>query len=136
MWEYIRNYDDDANNSKDNVENNGSDAMLTFLNHAFLLNYGILDSVFVSKREQKKQLSKYAVVMLKQQVQRSISLLLNCGIKITDEQLLEMIADEIKKEKTKKTVGKEDIKKKFMSVMDDGLNSKETRVRNVKQQRL
>ena len=61
--------------------------------------------------------------MLKQQVQRSISLLLNCGIKITDEELLEMIADEIKKEKTKKLVGKDDVKKKFMSVMDEYLEN-------------
>ena len=69
----------------------------------------MLDSISQSKREQKEKLSKYAVVMLQQQVQRSISLLLNCGVKITDEQILDMIAEEIKKEKTKKLVGKNDV---------------------------
>ena len=57
--------------------------------------------------------------MLQQQVQRAVSLLLNSGVKITDEQILEMLADEIKKERNKKTVGKTDIKKKFMSAMDE-----------------
>jgi len=61
--------------------------------------------------------------MLQQQVQRAISLLLNCGVKITDEQILEMIAEEIKKEKTKKQIGKNDVKKKFMSVMDQYLEN-------------
>ena len=80
-------------------------------------------SISNSKREQKDKLSKYAIVMLKQQVQRSVSLLLNCGIKITDEQLLELVASDNNKEKNKKLVGKDDIKKKFMSVMDEYLEN-------------
>ena len=42
--------------------------------------------------------------MLKQQVERSISLLLNCGVKITDEQILEMVAEVIKNEKNKNII--------------------------------
>lgn len=121
LWEYIRNYDDDANNSKDNVENNGSDAMLTFLNHAFLLNYGIMDSVFVSKREQKKQLSKYAVVLLSLEMKRIIELLRSQGIKIDDEELLRMLANEVNEEKSDRLAGNDDIKKKFKKAMDDYL---------------
>ena len=115
------NYDDDANNSKDNVENNGSDAMLTFLNHAFLLNYGIMDSVFVSKREQKKQLSKYAVVLLSLEMKRIIELLRSQGIKIDDEELLRMLANEVNEEKSDRLAGNDDIKKKFKKAMDDYL---------------
>jgi DNA primase large subunit len=125
LWEFLYAYgmNLDENENKDGLDTAGTSTIKEILDDSFLMQYFVLDSISQSKREQKDKLSKYAVVMLKQQVQRSISLLLNCGIKITDEQLLEMIADEIKKEKTKKTVGKEDIKKKFMSVMDEYLEN-------------
>ena len=61
--------------------------------------------------------------MLRHQVQKAISLMLNCGIKITDEQILGMIAEQIKEEKTKKVIGKNDVKKKFKSVMDEYLEN-------------
>ena len=101
------------------MDTNGTNTLKEMLDNSFLTQYFVLDSISASKREQKEKLSKYAVVMLEQQVQSAISLLLNCGVKITDEQILEMIAEEIKKEKTKKLVGKNDVKKKFMSVMDE-----------------
>ena len=125
LWEFLYAYgmNLDEDEKKDGLDTSGTNTIKEILDDSFLMQYFVLDSISQSKREQKEKLSKYAVVMLKQQVQRSISLLLNCGIKITDEELLEMIADEIKKEKTKKTVGKEDIKKKFMSVMDEYLEN-------------
>ena len=125
LWEFLYAYglNLDEDEKKDGLDTSGTNALKEILDDSFLTQYFVLDSISQSKREQKDKLSKYAVVMLKQQVQRSISLLLNCGIKITDEQLLEMIAEEIKKEKTKKLVGKEDVKKKFMSVMDEYLEN-------------
>jgi len=125
LWEFLYAYgmNSNENDNKDGLDTAGTNTIKEILDDSFLMQYFVLDSISQSKREQKDKLSKYAVVMLKQQVQRSISLLLNCGIKITDEDLLEMIADEIKKEKTKKAVGKEDIKKKFMSVMDEYLEN-------------
>ena len=121
LWEFIRNYDDDQNNSKDNLNNNGTDAMIGFLNHGFLLDYAVMDSIFVSKREQKKQLSKYAVVLLSLEMKRIIELLRSCGIKIEDEELLRMLANEVNEEKDNRLVGSEDIKKKFKKAMDDYL---------------
>ena len=121
LWEFLYAYGLNLDNDekKEGLDTTGTNTLKEILDDSFLTQYFVLDSISQSKREQKDKLSKYAVVMLKQQVQRSISLLLNCGVQITDEQLLEMIADEIKKEKTKKLVGKDDVKKKFMSVMDE-----------------
>lgn len=121
LWEFIRNYDDDQNNSKDNLNNNGTDAMLGFLNHSFLLDYCVMDSVFVSKREQKKQLSKYAVTLLSLEMKRIIELLRSCGIKIDDEELLRLLANEVNEEKDNRLAGSDDIKKKFKKAMDDYL---------------
>lgn len=121
LWEYIRNYDDDQNKSQDNLNSNGTNAMLDFLNHGFLLDYAVLDSIFVSKREQKKQLSKYAVVLLSLEMKRIIELLRSQGIKIDDEELLRMLANEVNEEKDDRLSGSDDIKKKFKKAMDEYL---------------
>lgn len=121
LWEYIRNYDDDQNKSQDNLNSNGTNAMLDFLNHGFLLDYAVLDSIFVSKREQKKQLSKYAVVLLSLEMKRIIELLRSQGIKIDDEELLRMLANEVNEEKDDRLAGSDDIKKKFKKAMDEYL---------------
>ncbi len=124
LWEFLNAYGlNDQDDKRDGLDTAGTNTLKEILDDSFLTQYFVLDSISQSKREQKDKLSKYAVVMLQQQVQRAISLLLNCGVKITDEQILEMIAEEIKKEKTKKLVGKNDVKKKFMSVMDEYLES-------------
>lgn len=124
LWEFLNAYDlNDGNDKKDGLDTNGTNTIKEILDASFLTQYMVLDSISNSKREQKDKLSKYAVVMLQQQVQRAISLLLNCGVKITDEQIMEMIAEEIKKEKTKKMIGKNDVKKKFMSAMDEYLEN-------------
>ena len=120
LWEFLNAYGlNDQDDKKDGLDTTGTNTLKDILDDSFLTQYFVLDSISASKREQKEKLSKYAVVMLQQQVQRAISLLLNCGVKITDEQILEMIAEEIKKEKAKKLVGKNDVRKKFMSVMDE-----------------
>lgn len=124
LWEFLYSYGlNDTNDVKSGLDTSGTNTLKEILDDSFLTQYFVLDSISQSKREQKEKLSKYAVVMLQQQVQRAVSILLNSGVKITDEQILEMLADEIKKERNKKTVGKTDIKKKFMSAMDEYLES-------------
>ena len=122
LWEFLRKYGmEDIDNSKDNVESQGNDVIRGFLDHSFLIDYYVLDSVTTSKREQKKRLSKYAVVMLTQEVKRIVDLLLSCGIKITEEEIMKLVAKELKEEKSDRLVGADDVKKKFKSAMDEYL---------------
>ena len=124
LWEFLYSYGlNDTNDVKSGLDTSGTNTLKEILDDSFLTQYFVLDSISQSKREQKEKISKYAVVMLQQQVQRAVSILLNSGVKITDEQILEMLAEEIKKERNKKTVGKTDIKKKFMSAMDEYLEN-------------
>ena len=122
LWEYIRTYDlDNKEDEKDNVDNNGNDVMKGFLDHAFLIDYFVLDSMSSSKREQKRKMSKYAVLLLTEEIKRIVSLLNSCGYKITDEELMRMIAKELKDEKSERLVGVDDVKKKFKNAMDEYL---------------
>lgn len=120
LWEYLNKYGlDDINSDKDNIDNNGNDVVQGFLDHSFLIDYYVLDSISNSKREQKKQLSKYAIVMLSEEIKRIVDLLLSCGIKITEEEIMKLVAQELKEDKSDRLVGADDVKKKFKSAMDE-----------------
>lgn len=120
LWEYLNKYGlDDINSDKDNIDNNGNDVVQGFLDHSFLIDYYVLDSISNSKRKQKKQLSKYAIVMLSEEIKRIVDLLLSCGIKITEEEIMKLVAQELKDDKSDRLVGADDVKKKFKSAMDE-----------------
>ena len=122
LWEYLSNYDyEDRDEEKDNIDNDGNDILKGFLDHSFLIDYFVMDSMTAYKREQKKNMSKYAVILLTEEIRRIVSLLLSSGYKITDEELLNMIAKEINKEKSERLVGVDDVKKKFKSALDEYL---------------
>ena len=120
LWEYLNKYGlDDIDSDKDNIDNNGNDVVQGFLDHSFLIDYYVLDSISNSKREQKKNLSKYAIVMLSEEIKRIVDLLLSCGIKITEEEIMKLVAQELKDDKSDRLVGADDVKKKFKSAMDE-----------------
>ena len=119
LWDYLNKYGmDDLDSSKDNIDNQGNDVVKGFLDHSFLINYYVLESISNSKREQKRQLSKYAIIMLTEEIKRIVDLLLSCGIKITEEEIMQLVAKELKEDKSDRLVGADDIKKKFKSAMD------------------
>lgn len=122
LWDYLQRYGmDDVDNDKDNIDSNGNDVVQGFLDHSFLINYYVLDSISNSKRQQKKQLSKYAIVMLSQEIKRIVDLLLSCGIKITEEEIMRLVAEELKDDKPDRLVGADDVKKKFKKELDEYL---------------
>ena len=122
LWDFLQTYDyDDTDGSKDGLDTTGNEVLKGILDESFLIDYCVFDSISSSKREQKEKLSKYAVIMVKKEIHRAVSLLLNCGIKITDEEIIAMITSEIKNEKEKRVIGSTDIKKKFQSAMDEYL---------------
>jgi len=122
LWDYLQRYGmDDVNNDKENEDSNGNDVVQGFIDHAFLINYYVLDSISNSKRQQKKQLSKYAIVMLSQEIKRIVELLLTCGIKITEEEIMRLVAEELKEDKPDRLVGADDVKKKFKKELDEYL---------------
>ena len=121
LWESIYSGEEDEEDEKNNLNSDGNAILKGFLDHSFLIDYFVLDSVNVSKREQKRKIAKRAILLLTEEIHRIISLLISMGVKIDDEQLLKMIAQEIKNERAQRLVGAEDVKKKFQSAMDDYL---------------
>lgn len=121
LWDYLQNYEEEKDNSVDNLDTTGNDVLKGILDESFLIDYFVLDSVVPSKKEQKAKLSKYAVIMIEQQIQRIITLLLNSGIKISDEEVLAIVANGIKNEKDKRLAVSADVKNKFKNAMEEYL---------------
>ena len=123
LWDFIRAYDlDEKENNQNNTNLNDSIELLKgFLDHSFFIDYSVLNSMNTKKRVQKKTMTEYALVILTEEVHRIISLLLSSEVKITDDELLALIAKEIKAEKKERLVGSDDVKKKFQSAIDEYL---------------
>ena len=122
LWEYIRNYDlKDKDNSKNDLETNGNEILKGYLDNAFLIDYFVLDSISKKKREEKEKICKYAILLLTEQISKTITLLNVNGHKVTEEELLNALAKQIKFENNNRLAGVDDIKKKFKSEISEYL---------------
>ena len=126
LWDLLRKWDEEeeANQGEGN-ESEGDDNLRNILNDSFLTDYFVLDSISDTKKEQKEKLAQYAMLMIKQQIKRIISILASTGVDITDEEILKLVAEEIRKEKERKKLDSSDVKKKFQEAMDEYLKEKE-----------
>ena len=66
-------------------------------------------------------MSQYAILLLTEEIERTIRLLNNMGINIDEETILNMVAKNLKDEKNEKLIGADDVKKKFKNAMDEYL---------------
>ena len=122
LWDFIRTYDlDKKDESKESDDNNSIDVMKKFLDHSFLIDYAVMDSMVKLKREQKKNMTQYAVVILTEEINRVMDLLASCGYKTNEDELLSLIAKHLKDDKRDRLVGAEDVKKKFKNAMEEYL---------------
>ena len=123
LWDYIRVYDTEPKeNAKENkVLEDSIDLLKGFLDHSFFIDYSVLSSMNSKKLVQKKQMTDYVLLILTEEVQKMVDLLIRSGISISEEDLLALIAKEIRNNKKTKVIGSDDVKKKFQTAMDDYL---------------
>ncbi len=120
LWEFVYSYNfANHDDTKVDFETTGNNLLKDILDDTFLMNYYVLDSISPTKKAQKEKLAKYAVLMIAWQIRRALSLLLNSGIDLTDNEILSMISAELKSEKGKTSVSSDDVKKKFQKAMDE-----------------
>lgn len=122
LWEFIRNYDRDVTgSSKTALESNGNKILLSYMDDAFLTSFFVLDSISRKKREEKQKMCEYSVLLLSELVYKTLSLLNSNGFDMTEEELLKLLSEVVRKENNNRLVGTEDIKKKFQSEIDEYL---------------
>ncbi len=121
LWEYIRNYGKNDELVQKEMESEGNKALLGYLDDAFLTSYFVLDSISKRKKEEKEKILKYAILLLSEEVYRTMTLLLSNGVDIKEEELLSALSKLVQKDSSNRLVGMEDIKKKFQSEIDEFL---------------
>ena len=119
LWQFLLNQDMIKENAqgKQSLETTGNEMVRGILDDAFLMSYYVLDSISSRKRDQNEKLYHYGIVMITEQIRRVIEILLNSGYDISEDEIIKMIADEIKNEKIKRTAGETEIKKQFQDEM-------------------
>ena len=122
LWDYLQKYDlQERNMIRPDMEQTGKNPLQDFIDHSFLIDYFVLESISKKKKEQKEKMSKYAVLLLTEEIERTIRLLNNMGINIDYESILNMVSKNLKEQKSEKLIGVEDVKKKFKNAMDEYL---------------
>ena len=121
LWDFLYNVDNGDNKNINGLSSNGDDILRSILDDSFLMDYYVLDSVSINKKDQKDKICKYALLMIMNQVQRAVDILLKNGIKITEQELMKLLSAEIDKKTNITQIGSNDIKKKFQKEMDDYL---------------
>ena len=120
--DYLQKYDmQEKNIIRPDLEQTGKNPLQDFIDHSFLIDYFVLDSISKKKKEQKEKMSKYAVLLLTEEIERTIRLLNNIGINIDHESILNMVSKNLKEQKSEKLIGVDDVKKKFKNAMDEYL---------------
>lgn len=121
LWEYLYKYDlEEREAEEDSLNGKGGNVLLGFLDHSFLIDYFVMNSFATSKREQKSKMAGYALLLLTEEIRRIMELLKSAGFNLSEEELLKMIAKELKQDR-ERLVGVDDVKKKFKSAMSEYL---------------
>lgn len=121
LWDFLYSEEDIKNGKISGLNSKGDELLRNILDNAFLMDYYVLDSISLTKKEQKEKLCQYAMLMIMNQVQNAVNILLKNGIKITDAELMKLLSIEMNKKKDVAQLGSTEIRKKFQKEMDDYL---------------
>ncbi len=121
LWNFLYSVDETKNSNINGLDSKGDELLRGILDDSFLMDYYVLDSISIDKKKQKDSLCKYALLMIMNQVQRAVDILLQNGIKISEQELLKLLSTEIEKKANISQLGSQDIKNKFKKEMDEYL---------------
>lgn len=121
LWNFLYSVDETKNSNINGLDSKGDELLRGILDDSFLMDYYVLDSISIDKKKQKDSLCKYALLMIMNQVQRAVDILLQNGIKISEQELLRLLSTEIEKKANISQLGSQDIKNKFKKEMDEYL---------------
>ena len=95
LWNFLYSVDENKNKKINGLDSKGDELLRGILDDSFLMDYYVLDSISINKKDQKDKLCKYALLMIMNQVQRAVDILLQNGIKISEQELLKLLSTEL-----------------------------------------
>lgn len=122
LWDFLYREEELKKQKVEGLDTKGDNLLRGILDHAFLMDYYVIDAISLSKKEQKQKLCQYALQMIMNQAQNAVDILMKNGIKITETELLKLLCVEMDKKKDVMQLGSKDIRDKFQKEMDDYLS--------------
>ena len=121
LWDYLRKYDlEDNENIKDNLNKEKND-LQDLVDHSFLIDFCVLDSICKTKKEQKQKIMDYSVIFLMDEIKKVMDIIKTNGYEVDENELIGMLIKEFKNRGNNRLVGMDDVKNKFKSVMEEYL---------------
>lgn len=122
LWDYLYSIEENKNKKINGMDTNGNNLIRGLIDSASLMDYYALDSVSIDKKTQKEKLCQYALLTIMNQVENATKILLQCGIKTSEQELLKLLTVQMKDKKNTSQIGVSDIKKRFQKEREDYLS--------------
>ncbi len=122
LWDYLYSIEENKNQTINGMDTAGNNLIRGLIDSAALMDYYALDSVSMDKKMQKQKLCQYALLTIMNQVENATKILLQCGIKTSEQELLKLLTVQMKDKKNTSQIGVSDIKKRFQKERDEYLS--------------
>ena len=122
IWVFLAKEDEkDEKDAKEGDENHGDKILKSMLDHSFLIDYLVLNSVSQIKNEQRENVKETVKAIIELEIKRMVELSVAMGVHISNEELLSMFNVAMQDEKSKILQGNKEVKNKFKNALDEYL---------------
>jgi len=122
LWDYLRKHMLENDNKKKSVKGKVNSNVEDIINNSFNQIYNVLDLVSSQKKDLRRKLISYSVLMMNSQFNLTKSILIANGINLSDQEIFKLITLETDDKKNAPNIGSEDVKKKMKKEMDEYLS--------------
>lgn len=123
LFNFLISYESGKDDLSKDLNSDGNKLLRRMVNHTFLFDYATLKCVSRTMAEQKDKVKDSGLCLLRTEIRELIDILKDSGYKVTKEDLMKILEEELKGTKDNNTanITSNDIKKKFQSSIDDYL---------------
>lgn len=122
LWDYLRKHMLENDNKKKSIKGKVNANVEDIINNSFNQIYNVLDLVSSPKKDLRRKLISYSVLMMNSQFNLTKNILTSNGINISDQEIFKLITLASEDKKDAPVISSEDVKKKMKKEMDEYLN--------------
>lgn len=122
LWDYLRKHMLENDNKKKSVKGKVNSNVEDIINNSFNQIYNVLDLVSSQKKDLRRKLISYSVLMMNSQFNLTKNILAANGINLSDQEIFKLITLASEDKKNAPNISSEDVKKKMKKEMEEYLS--------------
>lgn len=122
LWDYLRKHMLENDNKKKSVKGKVNSNVEDIINNSFNQIYNVLDLVSSQKKDLRRKLISYSVLMMNSQFNLTKNILAANGINLSDQEIFKLITLASDDKKNAPNISSEDVKKKMKKEMEEYLS--------------